>query len=125
MKLTEAFRIRETLDPEEKEPKHWGGIPDDSRVTLHKWLLMHQNYVNVRGDKNVDSSLTGNRGKEANYIMFVDDFEGLGLRDAIADNDLKTAEIISMMIMKKYPPSRYNPFSNNFQGTGPESSERN
>lgn len=58
-------------------------------------------------------------GEDFQHAMFVDDMEGLGLRDAIEAGDREGADAIMATIAAEYPRDGYDAFGNQFSGSGP------
>jgi hypothetical protein len=106
--------IRESLAEDElTEPSQWG-LEDTPvcRSTLTEFLRQHSSTVMVNGEE----------GTQAQHLMFVDDMEDMGLRDAIEAGDVEMANAVSDEIMLKYPPEGYDPFANDYKGTPPQTS---
>jgi len=107
--------INEALseDLDLNDPGVWG-MKDTTvcRSTLAEFLRKYSGVVEI-GPEGGDCT-------EAEHVMFVDDMEGMGLREAIEDGDVELANAIAEEIALKYPAERYNPFANDGHGTPPE-----
>lgn len=84
-----------SINPELLDPEYWELQGPGGRETLMK--------------------LIGEYGQETfEHCMFVDDMEDVELRAAISDDDFESAKaIIDGVIMKHYPPGKYDPFTGN------------
>ena len=84
-----------SVNPELLDPKYWE--------------------IDGPGGKETLMRLIGDYGQETfEHCMFVDDMEGLELRTAIGEDDFASSKaIIDGIIMKHYPPGKYDPFTGN------------
>jgi len=108
--IVEAFN--DVATSKEHDPGYWGiEDNDESRVALRSFLEQHLNLVQMGPNEG--------KGTEAEYVMFVDDMEGMGVRDALSTGDIGLANQLTREIMKMYPPDGYDPFANDYRGTDP------
>ena len=96
-------------------PEDWG-VKDTPKIReiLLQFITKYDDLVHILGGEGGESMTV------AEYVMLVDDMEGLDLRDEIERGRFEIIDLMIREILQKYPPSRYNPFGNDFQGTPPE-----
>lgn len=104
-RLLEIFVVREDSKNDVDEwAQGWNlKITPENRETVIRWRDLHKKMVKHGPNQSEE--------EESNYLMFVDDMEGVGLIEALEDGDLQTAEIVSKETLRKYPPGGYNAFA--------------